>query len=96
MAKNGRTKLIVMGMIITLLLALIGGLGNYFRLESATVYTQEKIESLKKEGTIPARNNTNAIGRIETKLESFENQQRTMRTENNQRHQEIMAELRKK
>ncbi len=91
MAKNNRVKWIGLGLTALGILAVVIATFVWAQAEIEAVDIKadgikEDMGELKEEGCLPARGNTNTIGRIETRLE-------TMQTEQTQAFSEILRRL---
>lgn len=83
---NGRTKLAAASVIITLLVLAGGVVNNFTRAHAAADSVGDKVEVVKTEGCLPARQAQTSVKVIETRLDGMEKIQTT-------RHTEIMAAL---
>ncbi len=88
---NGRMRLI--SLIITLVVLFAGIVGTWAKYGTGISNNKTTGEALKKEGCFPARKAKSDIKVIESRLETIQTTQSTMRTENQVFQREVLLRL---
>lgn len=95
---NNRTKLIligltVLGMVAAIITTFVWAQADIKAVDAKTENLETTLADLKDEGTLPARANTNSIGKIETRLDSIDDQLKSLDTQQAAGFKAIMEKL---
>ena len=104
MARNGKWRWIIgvstIGLVVTLLTIFVSGGKALGKIQEEQLGQDKAIETVKMEGSLPARKNTYSIGIMENRLctidekqEEFSVEQKEMRQENEIAFKEILNRL---